>query len=420
MLGYFQSFSLPGAAQNLVCWIALFRAVFMASIARKNLFEDIPRFLVAQAGILFAVSLVTIQTGLLRGFMRSTTLLVENSRADIWVSSEDIANLDLTLPIPYERVAQARGVRGVARAEALLTQGALWRDASDALSSVKVIGFEPDGQLLSPGQLTQGSQRDLSEPYSVILDTTKVASLGVRRLGDEAAVNSRQARLAGLTSHIQSSASSPFLFASLETANAYVNSRLTSGATRATAPALEALSATDSITYVLVQAEPGEDLQALQQRLEAALPDTRAYTRAQMASQTQAYWQKRTSIGLILGLGAVVGVVVGIVIVSQILYSSVSDHLKEFGTLKAMGASNWVTYSVIIEQALWMSVLGYLPGMALCLGVAAWTSTQGVLILITPALAAGIFGVTVVMCVGSALFAIQKVTRVDPAIVFKA
>jgi putative ABC transport system permease protein len=107
--------------------------------------------------------------------------------------------------------------------------------------------------------------------------------------------------------------------------------------------------------------------------------------------------------------------------VGQILYASASDHIKEFGTLKAIGASDWIIYSVIVEQALWMAVLGYIPGIALCLGVAAWTAaTQSIVILITPMSAATVFGITVVMCVGSALFAIQKVTRVDPAIVFKA
>jgi putative ABC transport system permease protein len=74
-----------------------------------------------------------------------------------------------------------------------------------------------------------------------------------------------------------------------------------------------------------------------------------------------------------------------------------------------------------VEQALWMAVMGYIPGMVLCLGLGAWTSaTQGILVLITPVTAIAVFGVTVSMCVGSAVFAIQKVTRVDPAIVFKA
>ena len=86
-----------------------------------------------------------------------------------------------------------------------------------------------------------------------------------------------------------------------------------------------------------------------------------------------------------------------------------------------MGASDWVIYGVIVEQALWMAILGYFPSMLLCFGVGTWTyATQGIVILITPATALAVFGITVLMCVGSAIFAIQKVTRVDPAIVFKA
>ena len=121
------------------------------------------------------------------------------------------------------------------------------------------------------------------------------------------------------------------------------------------------------------------------------------------------------------GFGCSVGVIVGGIIVGQILYASVSDRLKEFGTLKAMGASDFTIYSVILEQALWMAILGYLPSMALCWGVSAWTlASQGILILITPTIAIAVLGITVVMCVGSGVFAIQKVMHLDPASVFKA
>ncbi len=71
----------------------------MVSIARKNLLEDFPRFLVAQAGIMFAVTLVTIQTGILNGFTRSTALLIEDSEADIWVASEEMVHFELTEPL---------------------------------------------------------------------------------------------------------------------------------------------------------------------------------------------------------------------------------------------------------------------------------------------------------------------------------
>jgi putative ABC transport system permease protein len=45
---------------------------------------------------------------------------------------------------------------------------------------------------------------------------------------------------------------------------------------------------------------------------------------------------------------------------------------------------------------------------------------MGIVILMTPLSSLAVLGITLTMCVGSAFFAIQKVTRVDPAIVFKA
>ncbi|CAA9589679.1 ABC-type antimicrobial peptide transport system, permease component [uncultured Synechococcales cyanobacterium] len=391
----------------------------MVSLARKNLFQDLPRFVVAQAGIMFAVSLVTIQTGLFSGFSRSTSLLVDNSKADIWVASEDLRFLDLTVPIPLQRRNQAQQVQGVDRAEALILRGTVWRRSSTPLTSVRVVGFDPEGQLFQPKKLDQGTLSQLKQPYTVMVDRSDLDSLNVNRVGQVAKVGSFQARIVGLSKEMRSIVSPAFMFTSLENAYAYINSPIAEPPRNPPAP--KPLTSTDQVSYILIRAEPGQDLQALKRRIEAALPDTRAYTRGEFADLNQRYWQKSTGVGFILGLGAAVGMIVGLVIVGQILYASVSDHLKEFGTLKAMGSPNWFIYSVIIRQALWMAVLGYIPGMALCIALGTWTlQTQAIEILISPMLATGVFGLTIVMCIGAAVFAIQKVTYVDPAIVFKA
>ncbi|MCC5899649.1 MAG: FtsX-like permease family protein [Phormidium sp. BM_Day4_Bin.17] len=418
----------------------------MASLARKNLLEDIPRFLIAQAGIVFAVTLVTVQMGIFRGFLKSTALIPEESDADIWISSEEMVYFELTPSLPVELLFQAREVEGVALAEPLLLPPGQWNGPGGTIAPLRLIGFDPGGELFSPWNLTQGSLARLQTPYTIIVDDSQLDALNLEGLGDRGTINSLPAEVVGITEGTQSIASSVFVFTSLETANTYATTGIgtsvncqvdgdgnmactntyqresgTSSEPTEAPPTPSPLRRSDALTHILIRAEAGEDLQGLKQRLNEALPGTQAFTSQELAQRTRDYWQNRTGIGFVLGFGAGLGVVVGIAIVGQILYSSVSDRLKEFGTLKAMGASDWVLYRVIIEQALWMAVLGYLPGMALCLGLSQWvSSSMGIIILITPASAAGIFLLTTVMCVGSGFFAIQKVTRVDPAIVFKA
>jgi putative ABC transport system permease protein len=415
-----------------------------SKIARKNLFEDKTRFLIAQAGILFAVSLVTIQLGILRGFTRSTAMLVDYSKADLWVANKEMIYFELTSPMPAGNLEKASQVPGVERAEALIVRSSSWRNQLGQLSTVRIWGFNPDGQLFAGWPIVQGKLSDLNQPYKVFADQASLASLDVSKVGDTARIGNLPVEITGLTQDTKSIASNAYIYASLETANAYGNADLNSAITcrrRADAsldcnnqysdttsngvlknpPPPRRLNLGDPITYILIRAKAGEDLTALKQRLQAAVPDTVVLTKRELADLTRTYWEQRTGVGFILGLGATIAFIVGMVIVGQILYASVADHIREFGTLKAMGASNRVIYSVIIEQALWMAILGYIPSMLLCLGLSHWTlATKGVLILIEPMTAAGVFVLTVVMCVGSAVFAVQKVTRLDPAIVFKA
>lgn len=378
---------------------------------------------------MFAVSLVTIQTGILNGFTRSTGVLIDRSQADIWISSKDMVQLELTLPMPASYVQQAQQVAGVQRAEALLLGGGIWRSPKGKITSIRLIGFDPAGQLFNSFGVMQGNLKALEQPYTVIVDETNLDSLNVNQVGDAANIGSLGVKIAGLTQDTQSIASSNYLFTSLSNAKAYstgnrtsnLDCRLQNGQFQCTnvyqqlpssnpaAVQPTPLTATDAITYLLVKAKPGQNLQVLKQRLESALPDTHAYTREEMATRTRNYWVQRTGVGFILGLGATVGVIVGMVIVGQILYSSVADHLKEFATLKAMGVPDRVVYSIIIQQALLMAILGYIPSLVLCMGLGAWTfATQGITILITPIAATGILGITIFMCVGSALFAIQR------------
>ena len=64
-------------------------------------------------------------------------------------------------------------------------------------------------------------------------------------------------------------------------------------------------------------------------------------------------------------LTVALGALVGVVIVAQTLYASTTEHLAEFGTVKALGGGNLTSTAIIAEQASFAAALGY--GVALAL-----------------------------------------------------
>ncbi|MBV9276770.1 MAG: FtsX-like permease family protein [Candidatus Eremiobacteraeota bacterium] len=391
----------------------------MVVLARKNLFADLPRFIVALCAVVFAVTLLTVQTGIYNGFIWSTSLMIEESKADVWLAAKQILYLEITLPLTYGQLSKVRAVPGVVRAEPIIMRTALWRSPRDTLDATRIVGFEPNGTLFVPGKLTAKDLRKLQQPFTFLADASQLGALDLRAVGERGTVSGLRAQLVQLTHRTQPIVSPTFLYTSLETANAYAPSALSflnpSDETR-TAP----LSDSDSITFILVGAKNGSDLPPLQRALERAVPGTQALTRQQMLDLTRGYWVRRTSIGFALTLTALLGLIVGAVVVGQILYVSVSEHLKEYGTLRAIGAADTLLYGVIIRQAVYMAVLGYIPSLLLSFIIAAIASQRGVPIQITPLTAAIVFILTLAMCVVAAAFAMQRVVRVDPAVAFRA
>jgi putative ABC transport system permease protein len=113
------------------------------------------------------------------------------------------------------------------------------------------------------------------------------------------------------------------------------------------------------------------------------------------------------------------GFMVGAVIVYQILYSNVSEHLAEYATLKAMGYKSSFLYGIVFQEAIILSILGYIPGFALSLGLYDMTHNATLLpIYMTFSRASTVGILTILMCAISGAIAIRKVQSADPADIF--
>jgi putative ABC transport system permease protein len=170
----------------------------------------------------------------------------------------------------------------------------------------------------------------------------------------------------------------------------------------------------------LVTLEPGVDPIAVRDAIRAVLPDdVLVLTREEWIEREKSYWMETTPIGAVFSFGVVVGLAVGAIIVYQILFADVSDHLPEYATLKAMGYSNRYVSGVVIQQAVILAALGFVPGAI----ISSWLyHVIGDATHLPMALDGGrgalVLALTIAMCAVSGTLALRKVRKLDPADVF--
>lgn len=206
--------------------------------------------------------------------------------------------------------------------------------------------------------------------------------------------------VAALTHGIRAFTTTPYVFMTPDRARALVGFR------------------NNDATHLLVRVAPGANVQQVQARLQARLADAEVVTQDMFSARSRNYWLFSTGAGFALIAGAILGVIVGTVIVAQTLYASTKDHIDEFATLRAIGATSRYIHKVILCQALISAAVGFSLAAFAGLGVVYATQGSVLPVIVTQPLLAGLLLLTVLMCVASAMAAIAKVTRIDPAMVF--
>jgi putative ABC transport system permease protein len=173
-------------------------------------------------------------------------------------------------------------------------------------------------------------------------------------------------------------------------------------------------------TYILVKAAPGADLKTLKAEIQRRLPHNDVYTRNEWAKRSDDYWIKNTGIGLNAYLTVALGILVGVVIVAQTLYTSTMEHIKEFGTVKAIGGSNADIYRLLGRQALVAAVIGFAIGALLTLAMEPGVAAIGLRLILPAPVWFSVAAGTVLMCLLSAGVSFRKVANIDPGLVFRS
>lgn len=370
------------------------------TLAMRNLFHDRVRLAVTLIGILFSIVLVAVQLGLYFGASRIITAVIDHSHADLWITAYGSKSLEESGILTGNERFQALSTPGVAAAVPLIASFNRWQKKGGGSQLCVVIGTDVGDGGLAPWGFVEGDIHSMKSPEGVAVDKTYLKNLDIKGVGDTGQIQGSRVRVVALTEGIRSFTTTPYIFTTLHRARQILE--IPSGAAN----------------YYLVQLKPGADLAAVRSELTRRLPDVEVLTGAEFRARSLDHWLFGTGAGVALIGGALLGTLVGTVIVAQTLYSSTKDHLNEFATLRALGSSSGYIHKVILAQAGLSAVLGYVLGMAIALGVVAASKNSALPMIMTPGLASALFALTVGMCAISAIAAIMKVTRIDPAMVF--
>ena len=374
----------------------------MVDLATKSLLHDKLRFLITVTGVAFAVTLVFVQVGLFLGLMDNASLTIEHLDADLWVTSHNTPNIDFAHTFPDMYVHRVRSIPGVARADNLIVWFMNVNLPTGAVEGTEVYALEDFQRWNFPWHLESGNLQDLRRGNYFILDDSAKKRWGAFEVGEYREILGRRLKIIGRSIDAKSFTTTPLTFMDYTLAQSINPSQLQA-----------------NTTYILVKLAPGADVNAVRAEIQRRLPYNDVYTKSEWAARSRRYWIESTGLGLNMYLTVFLGCLVGIVVVAQTLYTSTMEHIREFGTVKAIGGGNLDIYRILGKQATIAAVAGFALGAVMAYAIRPLIYKIDLKLVIPAQLSIAVFAGAVVLCLASAMISFRKVASIDPALVFR-
>jgi putative ABC transport system permease protein len=376
----------------------------MNYVALKMLFGDRAKYLMLLCGLTFAVMLIVQQGSIFWGLMIWSQSSISNLNVPIWVTDPGIAQVDEVKPIADTAVDRVRSVPGVEWAVPLYKGLLRARLSNGEYHQITLTGLESSTLIGRPAEILDGRFEDILQPDAVALDQWAVARMGgptVMKVGTIFELNDKLARVVAIAKTQKSFTNIPVVYTTYERAIRYV-------------PRERRI-----LSYVLAKAKDGIPVEEVTKRIHEQT-GLGAFTAEEFGWKTIWWVLKNTGIGTNFGTTILLGFIVGMVIAGQTFYLFTVENLRQFGALKAMGASTFALARMILLQAFTVGLTGYGIGIGLATVFGFLTAQSGgfpfietwqLLLLVLVALLA--------ICTFSALISIVKLARLEPGIVFR-
>lgn len=371
--------------------------------------HDKTRLLAAIAGIAFADLLIFMQLGFMSALYEANTQYPRRLLADLVLISVQAEGISQLYTLPRRRLYQAMDIPGVESVDALYVGSVSWRNPQNRdKASMSVFGQDPARPTFALPEVNQ--QLDQIKLTDTVLFDRASRGSSQELIDSIDQGDSVTTEIDRLTLTVGGTYE---LGASFADDGAIITSDQTF---------LRLFPKRDAgtVSMGLIDLEPGYDPETVKAALNEYLPDdVQVMTYDEYVDFEINQISSDSPIGYVFGLGSAVGFMVGVVIVYQVLSTDVNAHLAEYATFKAMGYRTQYLLGVVFEEAIILSVLGFLPGFGISIGLYHLTASATALPIAMPiGRAVWVFGATVLMCGLSGAIATNRLRSADPADIF--
>lgn len=372
-------------------------------LAWLNLIHAKNRLIIAISAICFTVALIFIQFGLFTAVLKSATLIYDNLNFDIILISSKSLEATFTQPFSRQRLYQAQGIKGVASVMPFYTSFLAWRNPETYQTrQILILSFNLRDQALKIPEVYKHITA-LRRQDTVLMSRLSRNDFGSQKVGLKTELADRTVQIVGSFSISNSLRANGTVIMSDQNFIRFSTAR-----------------ALDDVSLGLITVEPLNNINTIIKNLRQILPkNIEVLSRSEAEKRDQKYFIISTFTGLVLSISAVAAFIVGIVIIFQILNIDVTEHFHEYATLKAIGYTNYYLSLVVLKQATFMSVIGFIPAVfiASLLYKLIYEVTK-LPIYLTLDKVVFVFISSLIMCCLSGVVALRKVLVEDPANIF--
>jgi len=383
----------------------------MYHVAIQMLLGDRGKYIAMIMGIMFSALIMTQQPSIFMGLMTRTYAFISDTELpDIWVMDPSVEYVEQNKSLRDTELLRVRGIEGVAWAVPMFKGFVNMRLPDGSRDTIDMTGVDDATLIGAPPLMVKGNILDLRRADAIIVDEAAArdrfsyADASGRQvplgIGDIVELNDRRAIVVGVCQSRPTFTTQPMIYTTYSRAMGY------------SPPQRRMLS------YILVKAKPGTDLQDLAQRITKATglgaQDSATFKRTNIQ-----FWFTNTGIPINFGMSVLLGFIIGAAVAGQTFYAFVRDNLRQFAALKAMGLRDGVLLRMILLQALIVGAIGYGLGVGLSALFGYLTSggklafyMPGVLLLVTWIAVLGIVAI-------AAIFGARSVFKLEAAVVFK-